>query len=123
MLLSKYKLQVGALLVSVNGDNSYNPDQIGTYCRKRPLRLEFSQPAYQAFDVTLRNALDENRNITAIFTNDDIQQARKRIHSPQGRSQYLNVGGLINKLSIRQNVSEYQLALRSWVCPQQQHLT
>ena len=53
MILSNNILQVGAVLVSVNGDSSYNSNQIGTICKIRPLTLEFSQPAYPGFLRTI----------------------------------------------------------------------
>ena len=84
MILSKGKLQVGAILMSVNDDSSYNTDQIGTVCKARPLKLEFSQSAYPVFGELLQKTLGADRDISAVFSQDDIRQARKRVFSPQG---------------------------------------
>ena len=75
MILSENKLQIGAVLMSVNGDSSYNPDQIGTICKIRPLTLEFSQSAYPGFCEPLQTKLDEDGDVSAVFTQDDIWQA------------------------------------------------
>jgi hypothetical protein len=44
MKLSNNELKIGALLVSVNDDSSYNPDRIAILCRERPLKLTFCPP-------------------------------------------------------------------------------
>jgi hypothetical protein len=82
MVLSKCKLQIGVLLVSVNGNCSYNPDLIGRYCQRRPSRLEFSQPVYPDHDETLQHELDGNNSDFPLFTNDDIHQGWERRAGP-----------------------------------------
>ena len=100
MVLSEYKLQVGALLVSVNGDSSYNPDLIGSYCRGRPLWLEFSQPVYPALDETLRNTPDENNlGMCPAFLFSTITFYKQELVHLQVF--FLNIGVTIQNLFVR----------------------
>jgi hypothetical protein len=84
MILSSNILQVGAVLVSVNGDSSYNSNQIGTICKIRPLTLEFCQPAYPSFYGPLQVIIAEDNDIQTVFTPEVILEARQRIFSPHG---------------------------------------
>ena len=72
------------VLIRVNGDSSYNSDQIWTICKIRPLTLEFSQPAYPGFCEPLQGILAEDSDVQTIFTPVVIFEARHRIFSPHG---------------------------------------
>ena len=83
MILSHNKLQVGAVLVSVNGDSSYNSNQIGTICKIRPLKLEFSQPAFPGLCEPLQGIIADDSN-QAVFIPEVILEAQHHIFSTHG---------------------------------------
>ena len=83
MILSRNKLQVGAVLVSVNKDSSYNSNQIGTICKTRPLELEFNQSAYPGLCESLQGIIAEDSD-HAIFIPEVTLETQRHVLSANG---------------------------------------
>jgi hypothetical protein len=85
MKLSNNELQIGALLVSVNEDNSYNPDRITFFCQERPLRLTFSQPFGSAQGDISPDTNESTNNGFKVISWNNGPPTWKPIHFHQGR--------------------------------------
>jgi hypothetical protein len=85
LTLSDNKLEIGALLVNVNGVGSYNPDRMKSLCLTRPLTLTFLSLLESNQDDVLPDTSDSTLNKFAESGGDNKSTAWLPIHHPLGK--------------------------------------